>query len=172
MPWFRAFLWIGTIFLMIVLGIKSYHLRSAQVATVEAFEFANEDEATGIVQSWVDRHVLYTAKSSIHLDYLFILFYVLLMINCSNHQMNLEQNVALNNLLRFSIPLAVGTGILDFAENLLMMHNIRSIDDFFTTVLIATLKFVFAGWIVLVWLISVVKARVIRRSPVPGRESV
>ena len=168
MPWFRVLLWIGTIFLMIVLGIKSYHLRSAQVATVEAFEFANKDEAIGIVQSWIDQEVLYTVKSSIRLDYLFIVFYVLLMINCSNHQMNVEQNLALNNLLRFSIPLAVDTGILDLAENLIMMDNIRSIEDFFPTALIATLKFVFAGWIVLVWLISVVKAVTMRRSYVRG----
>jgi hypothetical protein len=164
MPWFKALLWIGTIFLLVVLGIKSYHLRSAQVATVEAFEFANKDEAIGIVQSWESRYVLYTAKSSIHLDFLFIAFYVLLMINCSNHQMNLEQNLALNNLLRLSIPLAVVTGLLDLAENLIMMHNIRSIVDFFPTALIASLKFVFAAWIILVWLISVVKAATMRRS--------
>jgi hypothetical protein len=168
MPWFRTLLWIGTIFLMIVLGIKSYQLRSAQVATVEAFEMAGKDEATEILRSWTENQGLYTVKSSIRLDYLFIVFYVLLMINCSNHQMNLEQNLALNNLLRFSILLAVNTGILDVAENLIMMHNIRSIDDFFPTALIATLKFVFAGWIVLVWLISVVKARIVRRSYVNG----
>jgi hypothetical protein len=168
MAWFRALLWIGTIFLMIVLGTKSYHLRSAQVATVEEFEMADKDEATKILRLWVEKQVLYTVKSSIRLDYLFIVFYVLLMINCSNHQMNLEQNLALNNLLRFSIPLAVDTGILDLAENLIMMHNIRSIDDFFPTALIATLKFIFAVWIVLVWLISVIKAAIVRRSYVSG----
>src|SRR5688572_6051911 len=168
MPWFRTLLWIGTIFLMIVLGIKSCQLRSAQVATVEAFEMAGKDEATEILRSWTEKQVLHTVKSSIRLDYLFIVFYVLLMINCSNHQMNIEQNLALNNLLRFSIPLAVDTGILDVAENLIMMHNIRAISDFFPTALIATLKFVFAGWIVLVWLISVIKARIIRGSFVSG----
>ena len=168
MPWFRTLLWIGTIFLMIVLGIKSYHLRSAQVATVEAFEMAGKDEATEILRSWTEKQILYTVKSSIRLDYLFIVFYVLLMINCSNHQMNLEQNLALNSLLRFSIPLAIDTGILDVAENLIMMHNIRSIDEFFPTALIATVKFVFAAWIVLVWLISVVKAALMHRSYVRG----
>jgi len=168
MPWFRALLWIGTIFLLVVLGIKSYHLWSAQVATVEAFEMADKDDATKILQSWTENQVLYTVKSSIHLDYIFIVFYVLLMINCSNHQMNLEQNLRLNNLLRFSIPLAVVTGLLDFAENLIMMHNIRSIVDYFPTALIATLKFIFAGWIILIWLISVVKAVSRRRSYVRG----
>jgi len=170
MPWFRTLLWIGTIFLMIVLGVKAYHLRSAQVATVEAFEMAGKDEASEILRSWTEKEVLYTVKSSIRLDYLFIVFYVLLMINCSNHQMNLEQNLAMNNLLRFSIPLAVDTGILDVAENLIMMHNIRSIEDFFPTALIATVKFVFAAWIVVVWLISIVKPGVMRKplNPLKG----
>jgi len=160
MPWFRGLLWIGTILLIIVLGMKSYRLRSANVYTVEAFEFANKEKAKEIIEEWKTAGLLHTAKSSILLDYVFMAFYVLLMINCSNHQMNLEHNLVLNNLLRFNIPLAVDTGILDFAENSIMLNNIRSVDDYFPTALIATLKFVFAGWIVVVWIFAVVKRRV------------
>ncbi|HMG89319.1 MAG TPA: hypothetical protein VK589_04645 [Chryseolinea sp.] len=165
MPWFRGLLWIGTIILMVVLGMKCYHLRSAQVATVEAFEFANKQEAPAIIRSWEDKKVMYTVKSSIWLDYAFLVFYVLLMINCSNHQMNREQNRVLNNLLRLNIPLAVASGALDFAENSIMLHNIRSIEDYFPTALISTLKFALAGWIVVVWIFAVIKRRVVLGRP-------
>jgi len=157
MPWFRTLLWIGTISLMIVLVVKSFNLRSKNVPTVEAFEMASRSEAEAILQSWNDVSVMHTVTSSIKLDYLFIAFYVLLMLNCSNHQMNKERNLILNNLLRFNIALSIDTGILDIVENVIMMHNIRSIDEYFPTVVISVLKFAFAGWIIVVWLISVVK---------------
>ena len=157
MPWFRTLLWIGTISLMIVLGAKSFSLRSKQVYTVEAFEMASRSEAETMLQSWNGVSVMHTVITSIKLDYLFIVFYVLLMINCSNHQMNRERNLILNNLLRFNIALSIDTGILDIAENVIMMHNIRSIDDYFPTMWISTLKFIFAGWIIVVWVVSVLK---------------
>ena len=157
MPWFRTFLWIGTIFLMIVLGAKSFSLRSKQVSTVEAFEMASRSEAVAMLQSWKDASVTHIVVTSIKLDYLFVAFYVLLMLNCSNHQMNKERNLILNNLLRFNIALSIDTGILDIVENVIMMHNIRSIDEYFPTVVISVLKFALAGWIIVVWLFSVVK---------------
>ena len=112
MPWFRTLLWIGTIFL----DDRTWYRKriafcNAHVATVEAFEFANKGKAKeyrGV--SGEATGLLHTAKSNIRLDYVFMVFYVLLMINCSNHQMNLEQTLVLNNLLRFSIPLAARYG--------------------------------------------------------------
>ena len=164
MPWFRTFLWIGTISLMIMLGVKSFRLRSENIATVETFEMASRPEAEAILQSWDNSSVKHIVVTSIKLDYLFIAFYVLLMINCSNHQMNKERNLILNNLLRFNIALAIDTGILDIVENIIMMHNIRDIDDFFPTAVISIIKFAFAGWIIVVWLISVVKGVFTRRA--------
>jgi len=164
MPWFRTLLWIGTISLMIVLSAKSFRLVKLHVARVEAFEFASRTEAKQIVQSWKDAPAMHTVTSSIWLDYLFIAFYVLLMINCSNHQMNLERNLILNNLLRLNIALAIDTGLLDIAENVIMMHNIRSIEDHIPTALIATLKFILAGWIILVWIVSILKSAARRKT--------
>jgi hypothetical protein len=164
MPWFRTLLWIGTISLALVLGVESFRLRSMHVATVEAFEMANHTEAREMVQSWSDASVKHTVITGIKLDYLFIVFYVLLMINCSNHQMNQERNLILNNLLRFNIALAVDTGILDIAENVIMMNNIRSIDDHIPTVLISKLKLIFAGWIIVVWVVSLLKGVIRRRA--------
>jgi hypothetical protein len=132
MPWFRTLLWIGTISMIVIIGFKTLHLRSVGVPTVEAFEFAGAEKAKEIVQSWVDASVKHTAVSSIKLDFLFIVCYVLLMINCSNHQMNKERNLVLNNLLRFNIALAVVTFVLDVSENLIMLNNIRSMNDFFS----------------------------------------
>ena len=164
MPWFRTLLWIGTISLMIMLGIKSYRLRSEQVATVEAFEMANRSEAEAMLQSWNGASVEHNVITTIKLDYLFIAFYVLLMINCSNHQMNKERNLILNNLLRFNIALSIDTGMLDIAENVIMMHNIRDIDHYIPTVLISILKFAFAGWIIIIWVVSLVKVAVRRKA--------
>ena|GEM_PF-4420234 len=164
MPWFRTLLWIGTISLMIVLSVKSFRLRSTHVSTVEAFEMADQTEAKEILQSWNDASVEHSVINSIKLDYLFIGFYVLLMINYSNHQMNKERNLILNNLLRFNIALSIDTGILDIAENIIMMHNIRSIDEYFPTAVISIMKFTFAGWIIVVWLVSVGKGALSRKA--------
>ena len=164
MPWFRIFLWIGTISLMIILGVKSFRLRSENVATVEAFEMASRSEAESILQAWDNSSVKHMVVTSIKLDYLFIAFYVLLMINCSNHQMNKERNLILNNLLRFNIALSIDTGILDVAENVIMMHNIRDIDNYIPTVLISILKFTFAGWIIVVWMVSVLNVALNRKA--------
>lgn len=163
MPWFKTLLWVGSISLMVVLSIKSFRLRWAHVATVVAFEMAGRTEAKEILQSWNDASVKHIVITSIKLDYLFIVFYVLLMINCSNRQMNMERNLILNNLLRFNIALAIDTGILDIAENIIMMHNIRSIGDFIPSAWIATFKFIFAGWIIVVWLVSVLTGAVRRK---------
>ena len=163
MPWFRTLLWIGTISLMLVLSAKSYRLVTLNVASVVAFEFASSSKAMEVLESWNEASALHTVISSIQLDYLFIAFYVLLMINCSNHQMNLEGNLILNNLLRLNIALASVTGILDIAENVIMMHNIRSIGDHIPTASIATLKFIFAGWVILVWVVSVIKGAIFRK---------
>ena len=163
MPWFKTLLWIGTIVLVIVLGVKTYRLSSMDVATVECFEMANRVKAEKILNEWTQTGAIRVATNSIKIDFVFILFYVLLMINCSNHQMNLEPNLTLNNLLRLNIALAVDVDILDFAENLILLNNISSINDFFPTVVISVLKFVIAGWIVLVLLVSVLKKRMVRR---------
>lgn len=161
MPWFRTLLWIGTILVMIILGLKTRHLRNAGVDTVVDFEFADEAKAKEMLHSWEQAKVMHTVTSSIYVDYAFIVLYVLLMINCSNHQMNVEDSLVMNNLLRFNIPLALDTGILDVAENMIMMHNIRSMEDFFPTTIISIVKFVFAGWIIVVWLVAVVKKAVV-----------
>jgi hypothetical protein len=121
------------------------------------FEFADEATARNMLQSWEQAKVMHTVISSINVDYVFILFYVLLMINVSNHQMNVEPGLMLNNFLRLNIPLAIDTGILDIAENMIMMHNIRSIDYFFPSTVVAVIKFAFAAWIILVWLASVAR---------------
>ena len=160
MPWFRWLLWIGTITLFLTLGMKAYHLWSARTPTVECFEFSNKQDAIDTVMLWDQKNVMYTVKSSIWLDYAFLVCYVLLMINLSNHQMNLEKNLFLNSLLRLNIPLAAVTGVLDFSENSIMLNNIRSPEDHFPTALIATLKFVLVGWIIIVWVISMVKRKV------------
>jgi hypothetical protein len=117
-----------------------------------------------MLQAWDNASVKRVVVSSIKLDYLLIAFYVFLMINCSNHQMNKERNLILNNLLRFNIALSIDTGILDIAENVIMMRNIRSINEFFPSVVISIVKFPFAGWIILVWLVSMGKSALSRKA--------
>ena len=160
MPWFRWLLWIGTFVLFFTLGMKAYHLWSADTPTIECFEFSNKQDAADTVKLWEQKNLMYTVKSSIWLDYAFLIFYVLLMINQSNHQMNVEKNLVLNSLLRLNIPLAAIAGVLDVAENSIMLNNIRSPEDHFPTALIAAVKFVLVGWIIIVWVISKVKRKV------------
>ncbi|HEY5747156.1 MAG TPA: hypothetical protein VIU12_13830 [Chryseolinea sp.] len=159
MPWFRVILWIGSVSLAILLYQKSDNFRKADLPTISEFEFARRDAAAIIHFSWRENSLLNTVREITIYDFIFILFYVLLIMNCSSKRMNLERNLILNNLLRFNIALAVVTGLLDVAENVILIRNLDFTDHISST-WVTILKFVFAGWIIFVWAVAVIKHRI------------
>lgn len=158
----KTFLWAGTIFLIVIMGFYSQRFRKAEVKGIVALEFADTTEGTAIIQSWNDKGLISTAKRVTYIDFIFLAFYSLLMMRCSSDQMNLEKNVALNNLLRFNLLLAVLTGLLDIAENFILLHNINESAPYIQSFYLTLPKFIFAGWIILVWVVAIVGSRIRR----------
>jgi hypothetical protein len=157
--WLRLVLWIGTFAMIVILFQLSSPLRESGVASVEVFEMASEADAITIIDSWKKANLVDTALQVIYVDYLFILFYVPLMIISSRDQLKLETNGLRCLLLTLSTPLAILTGVLDVIENLIMTQNIMT-SDHTPTVVISVIKFVAAGWVVLLWLFVIIRRQI------------
>jgi hypothetical protein len=158
--WLRLVLWIGTVTIMVILFQLSAPLREAGVASVEVFEMAGKSEAVEIIASWKKVNLVDTVLRVIYVDYLFILFYVPLMIISSRDQLKLETNGLLCMLLMLSTPFAILTGVLDVIENLIMSKNIMANGNHTSTVVISVIKFVAAGWVVLLWLFVIIRRQI------------
>ena len=160
MPWFRNLLWFATMAMIVILYIKSWPLQE------HCFWFLELDEtkAKAIYDSW-SAEQLKRAQAIITLDNIFIVFYVLLMINCSNYQMNLESNLLLNNLLRASMPLSVVAGVVDAVENYILRQNIEQIEPHINLTVITTIKFILVIWIVALWFFVKVTRGIRNRTP-------
>jgi hypothetical protein len=156
----RIAFWIGTVVTMLVLFQLSSPLREADVASVEVFEMAGESKAIEIIASWKTTNLVDTVLRVIYVDYLFILFYVPLMIISSRDQLKLETNGLLCMLLMLSTPFAILTGVLDVIENLIMTKNITAPGNHTSTVVISVIKFVAAGWVVLLWLFVIIRRQI------------
>ncbi len=159
----RIALWIGTVAMMVVLFLLSSPLRDAGVASIEVLEMAGKTKATEIVTSWQKNNLVDTALRVIYADYLFILFYVPLMIVSSRDQVKVETNGVLCMLLILNTPLALLTGVLDVAENLIMTRNIMNIGSYFPTVIISIIKFAAAGWVILAWLFVMIRLKLYQK---------
>jgi hypothetical protein len=139
---------------------------------IVALEFANATKGNAILTTYRnipygDTTLLEVAKHNLQLDFLFILLYVTLMLMLSNAQMQREKWPPLNEMLRLNLLLAVAAGGLDIAENIRLLHNLHHIGNpglYWETYWLALPKFILAGWIVLVWLVSVVKRGILRRA--------
>ncbi|MES2418408.1 MAG: hypothetical protein V4541_09485 [Bacteroidota bacterium] len=156
----------------IVVACMAYQgaLLKASGYGIVSLEFANADMGNTILTiynkvRYGDTTLLEVAKGNLQLDFLFIMLYVPLMMMLSNIQMQREKWTPLNELLRLNLLLAMLAGGLDVAENIRLLHNMHHIGEsglYWGTLWLALPKFALAGWIVLVWLVSVVKGQMLR----------
>jgi hypothetical protein len=163
----KLFTWTGTIIFFVILAVYSKRFDKAEPPArgIYALETASRNEGKAILLSWQqdEASLAAVAKRITIYDFFFLVFYVSLLIMLSNNQMYRETWLPLNSLLRFSIPLAIITGLLDVTENILLLYNLRDwqpdqpyVQSFWITLP----KFIFAGWIILVWLVSAIKGLV------------
>ncbi|QXU43211.1 hypothetical protein [Pedobacter sp. D749] len=153
---------------VIVCGVMSFQgniLQKFSGKGIINLELANKDTGTEIISLWSDtlygdQTLLNLAQKNTHLDFLFILVYVLLIMTLSNAQMQREKTNCLNELLRFNLFLAFLIGSLDVIENVRLLHSFHhpgNLAEFWRTDFIAWPKFLIVGWIILVYLFSVIK---------------
>jgi len=153
---------------IIVCGIMSYQGKVLQHFSGKGIinlELANKDTGVEIIALWSDilygdQTLLSIAQKNTHLDFLFILVYVVLIMTLSNSQMQREKTSWLNELLRLNLFLAFLIGSLDVIENIRLLHSFHhpgNMAEFWRTDFIAWPKFVLAGWVILIYVFSVIK---------------
>lgn len=133
-------------------------------------ELADKSTGAEIISLWNntsygDQTLLNVAEQNTHLDFLFIVVYVLLIMTLSNAQMQLEKTSWLNELIRFNLFLVVLIGLLDVVENIRLLHSFhhpRDLTEFWRTDFIAWPKFLIAGWAILIYLFSVIKGFLVK----------
>jgi len=125
---------------------------------------ADQVKAKEILLSWQYTKVpagnlIDTTRTIIHYDYLFILFYVILLIKLSHDWMNRESWYPLNVLLRLNLPIIVLAGLFDIIENGILLYNLNQWPslNYVRTTWFTFPKFLLAGWVLLVWVVAMIK---------------
>lgn len=125
-------------------------------------QFADATKGNIILTAYQSQNLLFVVVSHLKFDFLYLILYVWLMITLSTLQMQREKWLPLNQLLKLNVLLALLVGSLDVVENMWTFHNLRHIGQpnlYWSTYWLALSKFALAAWVVLVWLVSVVKVR-------------
>lgn len=153
---------------IIVCGVMSFQGKILQHSSGKGIinlELATKDTGVEIIALWSDtlygdQTLLNIAQKNTHLDFLFVLVYVVLIMTLSNSQMQREKTSWLNELLRLNLFLAFLIGSLDVIENIRLLHSFHhpgNMAEFWRTDFIAWPKFVIAGWVILIYVFSVIK---------------
>ncbi|MBB5394146.1 hypothetical protein [Mucilaginibacter sp. AK015] len=165
----KLILWIIFIALLAVTGYQNY-LIGASGYDVFSLEFAGKTHGLVIMGNWLncfygDSNLLEVARQNTHWDFFFIASYVTLLITLSNWQMQRENWLPLNELLRFNFLLVVAAGGLDVVENFRLLHNFHHVNDaasYWGTCWLTGLKFIFIAVAVLIFMISFIKSLIIK----------
>jgi len=157
----RTILWIGFVVLVVFFNVQHLKFKDAGVSDIEDYEYAASSDALQILESWEKAGLVKNVKVTIYYNFVFMVFYLLLMIGCSNDQVTLERNIVLNSLLRVNIGLATIVALLDLSENLILLHNITPSNSHIYSSWVTLTKFTLAYWIVALWIISNLKTRIV-----------
>lgn len=165
----KILLWIVFISLVLLMGFQAHVLKYAtrQQYTIVRLEKAGKAEGQTILKAWNglpyrNGTMLELAVRNTHWDFLFIFCYVSLLLLHSNDRMQKEKALWLNTLLRLNLPQAILAGLLDIAENTILLHNFRHVADgryYLETLFVTAPKFAFAGWALLFFLVSLAKSQ-------------
>ncbi|WP_343692666.1 hypothetical protein [Chitinophaga sp.] len=168
----KIILWLLFIVLVIITGQEAHiiQVNAGDQATLLHLEFTDFAAGKKILDCWRgitygEGTLLSLAQSNTRTDFLFLITYTLLLISYSNSQMQQERNPALNNLLRLNLFLAVLAGLCDVSENLILLYDMRhagEITRYVSSSWVSIAKWLLIGWVILIWLISLIRCRVMR----------
>jgi hypothetical protein len=162
MKLFRFFIWAGFIAIILVF-VYYYRVASPyNVPGVSALERAGFTEGKAILASWQNASLFAIVRKATYYDFAFIFFYTSLLIILSNRQIRKESSVTLNMLLRTNFFLAFLAALFDVTENVFLLYNICHWDDtnYINSSFVTWAKLILIAWVVLVWLVSVIKSMV------------
>jgi hypothetical protein len=163
MPWVRILLWVGLLTLAGALYYKSVNLTTPPAFIPDDPLFEDHFDQDKYILNLNTYQKFNKASIAMReevetinfLYFIFIGVYVLLIINCSSNQMNLQQNLVMNNLLRFNIVLAIIVGLADVFENIVGIYQLDFITQYITVKNMKTGRLIVIGWIVLIWFIAI-----------------
>ncbi len=158
----RIIIWTGFVVIFSVMFYYGRYFKRADVPGIVSLEMADHGKGQEILSSWNKAGLLPLARKVTWIDFAFILFYIGVLVTLSNLQIRKESSIALNALLRAIFFFAVLAGLLDVAENVLLLYDMNHAGstNYISTVVISSIKFILAGSAVLVWLISFIKSKI------------
>ena len=162
MKMLKLFIWAGFFVVTFIMYNQNKVFKKINTTGkgIVCFELSGKEQGQQLLKEWHDAspYLFPKAKQVILIDFLFLFFYSGLLFIISNALMFHERSLFLNTLLRMNLLLAPLAGLLDITENFLMLHNLAHYpDSYISSAVFAWVKFILAGWVVLVCLISLVK---------------
>jgi hypothetical protein len=163
----KLLLWIVFLAVFTLLYHKDTVLKSyGNNKGIVSLELSKKDAGVKLITNWRTQYygddtLIKVAQDHTRLDFFYILIYVSLLMVMSNWQMQRENQVLLNELLRFNFFIVVIAGVLDVIENFRMLHNFHHVNDASTYLsinLLAFIKFILLTFSVFIFLISMVKS--------------
>ncbi|HSU26973.1 MAG TPA: hypothetical protein VLJ68_01220, partial [Chitinophagaceae bacterium] len=151
--------WAGLIAVATIMFFQNRSFKKVNTTGygVVSLELAKKTKGETILRAWhdADSNLPVKANKMIKTDFFFLLFYSWVLFLLSNSLIYHEKSLLLNTLLRMNLLLAPLAGLLDITENILMLYNINHYSQhYISSSLFAWLKFILAGWVVLVCLVS------------------
>jgi hypothetical protein len=146
-----------------VIDLKMQHMPGS----VLSLEFMNKTEGLAQIQEWAGfwtdhwTTALHEARLNTRWDFVFIFGYVCVLIFVSYGQMQRESRPVVNNLLRLSFLLIILAGLLDCTENIILLGDMARYNVghyYLSSFWVSLPKWILAGWVVLVWLFSLLTA--------------
>jgi hypothetical protein len=133
------------------------------VYDIVALEMADADKGKRILGEWQQIQIgsgtlTDYARTDVYVDFLFIIGYTGVLVMVSALLRRRHNRSWLRAILAGCLPMAVLAGLLDVAENVLLLRNmpVNAVpDSFISTRYIAGLKFALIGLVLLCWLLSV-----------------
>lgn len=164
----RKILWILFVFTGFYMGLQSDILVRATPEKYRVFqlEFASRAQGKEILHAWNDipfsgQTLLQVAVNHTWLNNLLLLLFTALLLLHSYLQMQREDWLRLNELLRFNLLLTIGILLLGIEENYLLLHNMRHVNDplfYLNPFWIAVPMYIMAGWSLSILTFSILKS--------------
>lgn len=162
----RVIIWTGFVVLLGIIAYYGYSFNYYDARGInDLLTTCDSEAAQQILEQW--RGTL-TSKGSLipfariitYFEFLLIPLYVSLVIMYSDNRLQKEPALWLNTLLRLNMLMIVITGLLGITENIVMLYNLEyGQDDYVNIWWITWLKFILAGWTLLIWGVSKIKSQ-------------
>ncbi|MCR8560381.1 hypothetical protein KXD93_22195 [Mucilaginibacter sp. BJC16-A38] len=169
----KKILWVFFLLTAAYQGYQSYLLQTVPPfhERIDCLEFASKAHGAALLQSWQAQSYggqafLQIAVTNTHLDFFFIFLYTSLILMLSYLQMQRDPGICWNELLRANLVFGALAACLDILENIFLLYDFRHAGEpglYISTHWISLLKFIFIGWALSVYLVSLARTQLFNK---------